>query len=300
MPEDKALIEISLKNMDFSLTKELPIYREERFRTPCELEHQLGLWVDRIGFATTSRAMERLRQLGQYGAVLIEEGQGELIVASHGVSKLAAGDIILLFPDEAAAYNPDQRWAEKWIVWNGPEAEVFEKSGFLKKTSFIIRGKQDIFIEAFNGLQRLMNLQSKAAILDRKIILTQFISAIYGATFNQEQSQEYSKYVESAANFLSNNYNKQMSIDELSGRYGISSSHFRLLFKEYSGMSPRKFITNLRVSAAKKLLMQGLRVKSVAHSTGYDDVYYFIRVFKALTGSSPGTWRKHQKKLHGD
>jgi len=278
--------------MDISITKRLPIYREERFRTPGELEYQFGLWVDRVGEQTRCRQVPYLRKLGQYAAVLIEKGNGKLLSDSYGDHEIKSGDIIILFPEEPVAYNPYQSWSEKWFVWNGPEAKALENAGFVKKSHFIIKGKRAVFLETFNLLCSLIDLQDKAAILERKIILTKFILGLYKGEAGTCEEYEYSEYIEAAMDFLAINYSKELSIDALASKYNISTSHFRMLFREYTGTSPRKFITNLRISAAKKLLVQGLTVKQTAHRTGYDDIFYFIRVFKALTGRSPGSWQK--------
>jgi len=278
--------------MDISIIKKNPIYREERFRTPSELECQFGLWVDRVGEQARYHQIQYLRKLGQYAAVLFEKGDGKLLRESYDDQEINSGDIVLLFPEEPMAYNPYRCWSEKWIVWNGPEATDLENAGFVRKSRFLIKGKRPVFLEAFNSLRSLINLQDKASILERKIILVRFILDLYKTKPNTCQEGEYSEYIESAVDFLTSNYNKNLSIDELALRFKTSTSHFRLLFKEYTGTSPRKFITNLRVSVAKKLLAQGLTVKQTAHSIGYDDIFYFIRIFKSLTGRSPGAWQK--------
>ncbi len=77
-------------------------------------------------------------------------------------------------------------------------------------------------------------------------------------------------------------------ISRLSQRVGMSASHFRRLFKEHTGRSPQAFITALRISKAKELLAEGMRVGEVAEHVGYDDAFYFMRVFKQLTGVSAG------------
>ena len=278
--------------MDIPISKKMPVYREERFRTPSELEYQFGLWVDRIGEQTRHHKIPYLRKLGQYAAVLIEKGHGKMLSLPREECEVKSGDVIVLFPDEAVAYNPEKEWAEKWIVWNGPEAIAFENAGFVKKSCFIIKGKQTFFLEAFNSLRSLIDLQEKSAILERKVILTKFILDLYKAKVGIGPKCAEAEYIESAVNFLTSNYSSDLSVDRLASQYNISASHFRSLFKDYTGTSPRKFVTNLRISEAKKLLVQGLSVKQTARNTGFDDIFYFIRVFKSSTGRSPGVWQK--------
>ena len=48
------------------------------------------------------------------------------------------------------------------------------------------------------------------------------------------------------------------------------------------------FITSLRISRAKQLLAEGKSIKEVAALVGYSDVFYFMRIFKKVTGITPG------------
>ena len=77
--ENRLNMDFMIFYMDFTTMRKLPIYKEQRFRSPLNTEHDIGLWVDRIGSKSTSEKPLRLRQLGQYGAVYIENGKGYLI-----------------------------------------------------------------------------------------------------------------------------------------------------------------------------------------------------------------------------
>ncbi len=84
-----------------------------------------------------------------------------------------------------------------------------------------------------------------------------------------------------------------LSIDEVAGQLFVSKDYLRHLFTQYTGQSPMRTIVSCRIDHAKKLLMNPeLSVVDVADMCGFDDPYYFSRLFKNHTGKSPSAFRK--------
>lgn len=98
--------------------------------------------------------------------------------------------------------------------------------------------------------------------------------------------------IEDVIIFIRKNFSKNSSISELAKRFNLSDTHFRRLFRNYTGRSPREFVTSLRISKAKELLLQNKKIKEVANIVGFEDKFYFMRVFRTVTGISPGRWQK--------
>jgi AraC family transcriptional regulator of arabinose operon len=77
---------------------------------------------------------------------------------------------------------------------------------------------------------------------------------------------------------------------------GLSVSHFSELFREQVHQSPLSYFTQLKIRAACRLLdLSGKSIKVVAVETGYNDPYYFSRVFKKIMGISPEKYRAIKK-----
>lgn len=74
----------------------------------------------------------------------------------------------------------------------------------------------------------------------------------------------------------------------------MSPTHFRRMFKKYSGKTPKELIKTLRISKAKELISLDYPIKIVSEKVGYADIFYFMKVFKEATGVSPGTFKKLQ------
>ncbi len=102
--------------------------------------------------------------------------------------------------------------------------------------------------------------------------------------------------------FINENLNLEIDIRTLADISGYSYDHFRHLFKENTGLSPKDYIAEKRVEKAKVLLdSTDTYVSDVASACGYSELSNFSLFFKKRTGESPNTYRqKHriQKSVH--
>jgi AraC-like DNA-binding protein len=83
------------------------------------------------------------------------------------------------------------------------------------------------------------------------------------------------------------------SIDfhQLAQHLGISYTTFRRVFKQETGRPPGEYFIEMKINRAKELLLTDRSIQEVADLLGFESVYYFSRLFKARTGSSPSALR---------
>lgn len=94
--------------------------------------------------------------------------------------------------------------------------------------------------------------------------------------------------VRAAQAWLNENLAKPDVLNGLADRVGLSDDHFRLVFRRFSGMSARAYLTRIRMMAARSYLERSsLSVKEIARRVGYDDALYFSRHYRKVTGRSP-------------
>ena len=78
---------------------------------------------------------------------------------------------------------------------------------------------------------------------------------------------------------------------------GISTVYFRKTFETVFGVSPIRYLHDLRIGKAKAILSGDYdSIRQVAESTGYSSVYHFSKMFKLYTGQSPSTYAKSIRK----
>ncbi|MGN0746553.1 MAG: DNA-binding response regulator [Aristaeellaceae bacterium] len=116
-------------------------------------------------------------------------------------------------------------------------------------------------------IAQLQRLFSELLTLRRKQVLTQ-----------------YSEVVQRALCYLEASYAGPVSLSAAARAVGVNESYLSRLFRKETGMTFSDYLTQLRLSAAKELLAQGLPIKQVASEVGYVQYTHFLRVFKQKEG----------------
>jgi iron complex transport system substrate-binding protein len=95
--------------------------------------------------------------------------------------------------------------------------------------------------------------------------------------------------------YLEQNYDKEIWIDELARQMGYSTPHFINKFKAYYGITPKAFLSQIKVLKAKELLLSTDKLsREIAYTLGFVDELYFIRFFKKHTGLTPKRFREYR------
>jgi AraC-like DNA-binding protein len=102
------------------------------------------------------------------------------------------------------------------------------------------------------------------------------------------------KSVKTAIEFLTEHYDKTISLKELSHEVNYSSYHFLRIFKSATGMSPSEYLLNVKIEKAKKLLKYtNHAITEICYLCGFSSTSYFTQAFKRKTGVSPSYYKKN-------
>lgn len=264
------------------------VFRETRFRVPGEVERAMGLWVDRIGSdSKRGDETERLRVLGQYAAVAVEQGAGLFVSPAAGRLRVRAGDVFLLFPDEPNRYHGAPAWTTRWIVWNGPEAPLVACHGGLSPSNPVVAGAAALLARAYVALQALMPSEDFPAVLERKRHLLGLLAELVRLS-DPEGNPRRDRIANLVRDLSLRPGAERPSVRAMARECHLSAAQFRRRFRAHAGRSPLDFLTALRIADAKALLSEGVPMKDVATRTGFRDVFYFMRVFRKATGQTAG------------
>ena len=95
--------------------------------------------------------------------------------------------------------------------------------------------------------------------------------------------------------YLQENFDKPVDFSALAESLAVFAPYLSKLFHEQTGCSPSRYLTNIRIRQAKKLLMDtDLTVREIAVRVGYPDPFHFSRNFKNAAGVSPAQFREGQ------
>lgn len=130
----------------------------------------------------------------------------------------------------------------------------------------------------------LCNNTNKKAQL-KKEVLFQSLIAMMLSTPKYIDVQK--KMIESSVTYIEENYYSPITLQSLASKYGKSPQQFSYLFNKYMGIRPIDYIIQFRLKKALKMLKEGHKVCDVASYVGYNDPYYFSRLFKKHFNLSP-------------
>jgi AraC-like DNA-binding protein len=97
--------------------------------------------------------------------------------------------------------------------------------------------------------------------------------------------------------FIQNNIDNDIDVDALSKYVNYSRSYFSRMFSRKTGLSIPQYINKMRVEKAKELLKKtDLTVLEVSKTVGFEDQFYFSKVFKQHEGISPFLFRNNNQQ----
>ncbi|GIN87225.1 AraC family transcriptional regulator [Heyndrickxia sporothermodurans] len=110
---------------------------------------------------------------------------------------------------------------------------------------------------------------------------------------------EYEKISEKAINYMRNNLSKDITTEELASYVGYSKYHFIRVFKETTGVSPRHYLSALRIEMSKEQLSHSTSsILKVILSLGFRSMGSFSSRFKQFVGLSPKEYRLKIDELY--
>ena len=110
---------------------------------------------------------------------------------------------------------------------------------------------------------------------------------------NVTPEKELSK-ISKITEYLNQNYsNSELCISKICEEFYLSESTLRRMFMKTFGLSPIEYITDIRINAAKNMILyDNIPIGEVATKCGFSSLYYFSRIFKRRVGTPPSEYRK--------
>ncbi|MFP4661566.1 MAG: helix-turn-helix domain-containing protein [Halanaerobiales bacterium] len=179
--------------------------------------------------------------------------------------------------------------------------KTFEESEvvFINKSCKInnkLRKLINLFIEEYihqqTGYQLILeNLNMQITINILRILKNNCTNNIDNKSYFDKKSVNY------LIDYLHENFNQKLALDELARTINYSPFHLIRLFKTETGKTPFEYLLDIKINKAKELLKStGLSIKDICFSCGFNNRSHFSVIFKRKTNYSPSQYRKIIKR----
>lgn len=153
--------------------------------------------------------------------------------------------------------------------------------------SLLNNGEQivsEIFQDKINGYRSLYELSSVAQILEWLQIFRDGLCANFAA-----QNKDYKNHiVVNVKKYISDHIREKLTLNKVAEVFNISPNYLSILFSKYNEIGFSDYINQSKVEEAKVMMRDGdLKIYEISDLLGFESAFYFSRVFKKVTGSSP-------------
>ncbi len=226
--------------------------------------------------------------------VLVEAGSAKLD-APGGSIPFGAGQMLTMFPGERIAYRAETPWSIRWIGVNGSAPESALAAIGVTRSHPICRPSR--FRTLCRICTELYQIQYDGALRTQYRVQT-LLHCFFAELMADERPAPRPDPVEVAVRMIRYNLAGDLRVETLAESVFLDESYFGRMFRARMGMSPKAYIRQQRMAAAKTMLRTTDRqIQTVAAAVGYSDPLYFSRVFQQAEGISPTAFRaKYQNQ----
>lgn len=217
------------------------------------------------------------------------------------VYNLKQGDIFILLKGMQVEYvaSIDDPWEYYWIGFSGSNANEY-----LNRTSItnscVANCEENSKIPKIILNMCEISKTYNPSRSDDILLLKELYSLLYALIEEFPKPFEYKDkelhtYIQDALNFINSNYMHSITVQEIADYVNLSRSYLYKMFIKNLGISPQRYLINLRMYKAT-LLLKGtkLPIGEVASSVGYSDSLLFSKTFSKHFSMSPLNYRNNQ------
>lgn len=262
------------------------------------------LFITHIGYFPKASAHYRERRKGCEDNILIYclHGKGHFIL-DHKKFEVSANQFIHVPATEKYMRywaDQDDPWTIYWIHFSGQDLVGFNQSLGIT----LLKGPQPIpFNQKALDIWETIYQSLEMGYSTENLCNASFCLYPFIATFSFydkhliTEPQTGGNLIDDTILDMRANIDQKLTVDDMARRHNLSSSHFSSLFRKGTGMSPIDYFIHLKMQKACQLLFSDEQmIKTVALELGYEDQYYFSRIFKKYMGMSPEQYRLTSKK----
>lgn len=267
--------------------------------TPSTEARSTFFYIQEIGHFKTFHPFYTERQhLDSYLIIYTLSGKGRLVYNNVTYS-ISAGCLFFIDCNNYQLYEALKEgvWEFLWIHINGnTTAQYYQRYSKRKSPISIFNQESQIptLIQQLIQLHQFDGTSAKTEIISSKFILDLLTEILLNDNELSKITTTTPHYIEQMKQKLELDYDKKITLTQLSIIFAVNKYQLAKEFKQYIGITPNEYLINRRIAKAKELLKNTeLTVASISEKVGIVNVSHFINLFKDRVDLTPLSFRKH-------
>lgn len=232
-------------------------------------------------------------------------GRGTLMANdSNGNTKtydIKTNQGFMIFPGQINTYIADRDipWEYVWIEFDGLRVkELIEAAGMTKDNPVYRARFKDLREDMVREMLYIKDNKEASTfhLIGHLYLFLDYLSRSAADLSVPKGSKLRDFYVHEAVVYIENNFQNDISVENIAAVCGLNRSYFGKIFKEAIGKSPQEFLLNYRmIKAAELLKITKLSIGEISKAVSYENQLHFSRAFKNIYGVSPREWRNNNR-----
>ncbi len=227
------------------------------------------------------------------GSLMADNSKGETIHYT-----IRSGQGFMIFPHQINTYIADNTlpWEYVWLEFDGLRVkEAVEIAGLSPDHPVYHAASKDLREQMMDEMIYIVQNPDKSPfhLIGHLFLFMDYLTRSCASIRLSSTGRLRDFYIREALSFIEQNFQNDISVEDIARFCGLNRSYFGKIFKDTVGRSPQDFLMNYRMVKATELLkMTQLSIGDISNAVGYSNQLHFSRAFKNIYGISPRDWRK--------
>jgi YesN/AraC family two-component response regulator len=156
-------------------------------------------------------------------------------------------------------------------------------------TEITAPGRQDEFETIFSSNEQIKLARTEYDVLS---VVEAYISCVI-KYLKCIRFKKYEVFTARAISYIRDNYEKNIGTQDVAEHLGISADYFSSIFRQSTGKTFVRYFSEFKIKKAKDLLrFPDLKIAEISAMSGFNDVKYFTKVFRAFVKMTPSEYRQ--------
>ncbi len=238
-----------------------------------------------FSYAGSDRKRRFFERHSHRGIELLYIAAGSCIMIPEKAEMMSGrtGDIFVIPPHASHERNASENCKSYFVVFEQ------EPPGFVSNWRKINTANDPLIRQWFENLASLNNIYAPD---EAAAILQALLLRIGKIEYSEQALSKAHPGLKKACSYINMHYGEKISVRDIAGIAGVSPNHLNYLFQANFGTGPLRYLNDVRMKIARKLLLNRFyNISEVAQLCGFQNVHYFSRAFKLFHSVTPSAYR---------